>query len=448
MADEITLADDEIFSAVPAELIPYGRADAADYWSSEEDLMAKLRKRVQDPSVLTEFPPYFWGARISNGKLDSYFTRMHESSQDNYAADAEAGVAVMDSHNTGGFLSSGQLNFGRSLTGVRAKAKPKDPYSGEVFSQAYTLRGMPLAQGGTTDAYIVGIRSGIHRDVSVGFSKGQQICSICQKDMYRDFSCWHYPGMYYTVTDNASGEEGRRELCWASVENAHLREWSMVYKGATPQAAVVKAQRRLAAGETDWRTALELENLYGVRFEGVRSLFIPTDVRAKLEAERQIPPKAKEDPMDPAEILAQVRTLLSGIPGRSPVAEGGELDALRALIGNQQELAETAKGGATELGAARAEVERLKPFEAQATELRTALVEDVIAEGIRSDAKFPSDAMRRAYGHFTVEELKAERSRLREAATASLPAGRKSHDGKDEQAQTVEVRAPAAAYSR
>ena len=487
MPDDLTLGEDEVGGYARAELVTYGRTDYADWWTPEEKLLTRARHRAPDSAIFAEHPPYFWGARISNGLLDGYYTRMHRTSQVNYAADAEAGVAVMDSHKTGGMLSDAELNFGRSLTGVRVvpTGQEEDDYAGEVFSQAFTLSNFVLPNGTNTDSYIGGIRAGLHRDISIGFHKGQQICSICGVDMYRDFSCWHYPGLYYTKTDAESGDQGRRELCWASVQDSHLREWSHVYKGATPRAAVLKAQRRLEAGATDWRDAERLENLYGVRFRRSGHLFIrpsvwpaevpewfrrlavaqseeepsptpapPAEPAAEPPAEPAAEPsepaatpppearKGERKAMDPKDLLAQFRALLGAVPleGVRGVAEGGELDALRLLIANREELANAAKSGADE-------VARLQPFEARATELGEALLEDVVKEGIRAQGtRFPADAMRRAYAHFTVAELVAERDRYREEAGAALPAGRRSRPDATENA-TVEDRAPAIAYT-
>ena len=59
--------------------------------------LAKSRNAF-DPSVFDEHRPFFFSAAISNGELDCYYTRMATSSLQNYAADADAGVSLQDSH--------------------------------------------------------------------------------------------------------------------------------------------------------------------------------------------------------------------------------------------------------------------------------------------------------------------------------------------------------------
>jgi hypothetical protein len=67
-----------------------------------------------------------------------------------------------------------------------------------VLSDAYALTDP------ASSPIINKVRAGVIRDVSVGFStRGAQcVCSICLRDMWRDYKCWHIPGMRYKRTDN------------------------------------------------------------------------------------------------------------------------------------------------------------------------------------------------------------------------------------------------------
>ena len=64
------------------------------------------------PATVKPEDAFIFPAEISNDSVDSYFTRMHESSLRNYAADALAGVSLQNSHR------HNELPFGRSLYGL------------------------------------------------------------------------------------------------------------------------------------------------------------------------------------------------------------------------------------------------------------------------------------------------------------------------------------------
>lgn len=232
--------------------------------ASQAALTAALEARVMDPAILTERTPFFWQATISTNAIDSYSTRMGEDSLRNYAEDAQAGVAFQNSHNTR------ELSLGQSLYGDYKG--PGGDGVAHVDAAFYTFEGLRLGSL-NTDQFRDGIRSGIIRDVSIGFyigPGGAYRCSICGRDMLTDWDCWHYPGYEYDLRDDEGHKTGQRAVAIATVEGAHLSEVSAVYDGACPGAVILKAQRDAPEGRLDEKTARWIENRYHMRFAGPR----------------------------------------------------------------------------------------------------------------------------------------------------------------------------------
>ena len=99
------------FYAHPVRAVPLGPPSAA--------LLETIRAHVLDDAILETNEPYVWAAQASNDREDAYATRMHRSTLDNFATDATAGVAFMNSHRTGGFIGSAELPLGRTIEGTR-----------------------------------------------------------------------------------------------------------------------------------------------------------------------------------------------------------------------------------------------------------------------------------------------------------------------------------------
>jgi hypothetical protein len=166
--------------------------------AADDSLLSLLKARAKvDDDLLEKHEPFFWTAIISTQEVDSYFTRMGRTTLKNYADDAnsEAGVPFMNSHRTGGgflfFSAPGELPMGRSLQGHFYAGQ----HQGAVRTEAsfYTLSDIQLGQV-RTDDFIAGVRSGIVKDVSVGFGGGRYVCSICGGDMLRYRECAHGRG--------------------------------------------------------------------------------------------------------------------------------------------------------------------------------------------------------------------------------------------------------------
>lgn len=230
---------------------------------SLEALLALAREAAPDPTIFEEHDPYFWAASISTDRVDSYFTRMEDSTLRNFETGANEGVAFLTGHDTK------RLPMGRSIQGKYTKKRGEG--NSKVEADFYTLRGMNT-NGVTTDDFIMGVRSGVVSDVSVGFHGGQFICNICERDMmdwdWSDWenNCMHIPGVEYELTNKKGEPTGVRKLCIAAIENANLSEVSGVYDGATPGASITKARMLVESGKIPTAKARMIEAHYGNRF--------------------------------------------------------------------------------------------------------------------------------------------------------------------------------------
>jgi hypothetical protein len=223
--------------------------------TSSEELLKLAKKQARDPEIFEEHEPYFWSAVISNNQLDSYFTRMHKTSLKNYADEAAEGVAFLTGHD------AREQALGRSITGTFTGSSGNGV--AKVTADFYTLRGL-FTNKVPSDEFIKGVRAGIISDVSIGFYGGMFRCTICGNDLW-SWDCWHIPGVEYDKVDKNGEKTGEREICTAWVENSHLSEVSAVYDGATPGAAIRKA-------EFEIREASQREPEQRVKPESVRLL--------------------------------------------------------------------------------------------------------------------------------------------------------------------------------
>jgi hypothetical protein len=328
---------EELYFQHPVRAVPLGPPST--------DQLELIRAHVLDDAILETNEPFVWRAIASNDREDAYATRMHRSTLENFATDATDGVAFMNSHRTGGFVGQAELPMGRTFEGKVVGASANGPLRTEVAS--FTLRGLNLT-GLSTDAFIDGLRSGIARDVSVGFYGGEYRCSICDRDMMRDWECRHWPGREYPKLDAKGKEiEGETVRAVAWIHNAHLSELSAVYDGACPGAMVLKARRMAEAGEIRADTIDWLEQRYRIA--------LPHPTRAYAGAE--ITPPQKEAPVEiTPEQVASIRLALTEA-GQAPDADIPA--AVRAVV-------DEARG----LRALPAEVERLRGIEAELPELR------------------------------------------------------------------------------
>lgn len=205
-----------------------------------------LERQVFDEAGLEKYNPYFFSAEISNGRLDSHSTRMAQSTLKNFAAEAEAGVSFLYSHDITELIGR---SMGGQFIGGQGNGIPR------VVADFYITPGLKLGNV-ESDQIIRAIDSGTLRDVSTGFYGGEWMCSICGNDIWDWQNCRHYPGCKFEVQ-----ADGKTEaiVCTADVENAHLAEESGVYKGSTPGAMIAKATRQAQEGTLEPKTRLYLE---------------------------------------------------------------------------------------------------------------------------------------------------------------------------------------------
>jgi len=168
-----------------------------------------------------------WSAGISNGRLDSHFTRMGMSTLDNYHKGVKKGVAYLYGHN------KDVAPIGYSFDG---RSTPVNESPG-VEGDFYTVPSIP-----ETDAYITRLRAGLIREVSVSFIGGEWQCSVCDRDMRSDLECYHFPGIRYQKRGESGKFDAGDVLCTATIERAELVEVSGVYAGSNPDALIKHAE--------------------------------------------------------------------------------------------------------------------------------------------------------------------------------------------------------------
>jgi hypothetical protein len=107
----------------------------------------------------------------------------------------------------------------------------KKSFAGEPYTflkaWAYTI------QKGNED-FIANIDAGILKEVSIGFSLEDKICSVCGNSFYDAKNCPHYPGMEYDWN-------GNRSVCYLEMYSpVAAYEYSFVAVPAQPAAGVTK----------------------------------------------------------------------------------------------------------------------------------------------------------------------------------------------------------------
>lgn len=397
---------------------------------STDALMELARAAAQDPEVFNASPPFFARAVISNDNLDFYNTRMHKSTLANFAQDATDGVGVLNSHRTV------ELPIGRSINAEFTNRAGSNPARTEA--DFYLIPGLHNGALGSDDA-IRGLRAGIYRDVSVGFYGGEMRCSICGRDIYRDFDCRHIPGWAYP-RDN--GDEA--DTAEGVYHDGHLAEFSLVYDGATPGAMVGKVARMIEDGVIRRESTVRLlEARYRTKFPGTRGPLIPGFEPATLEGEpvedleqtrRTDPdPDPRPDPADPR----------PGVPAISSEL----IRSVYAEAGLRLESSEAPTVEAT-LHALAAECQRLRPQADLGAKYRADLIEDALAEGVRAQG---NDFARETYagllnGTADLEAIKRMRDDWKRQAEAAVPTGRATVDDDAPTDLTKRRRVPAAAY--
>lgn len=270
-----------------------------------EEMLALINLRTRTPQKASDL--YVFPTQISNQNLDSFWTRMTPRSLTWFAEDATRGVAICDSH------VHGRLPIGRSFYGT-VDSQVEDGPSGHLATMTtqtlgYLVRGMQLSNGMASDDVARGIEAGLYWQASIGFDPVAFTCSVCGRNMLTDFDCYHIPGFLYPAPEgrvvegsltapslpvaNYGEDDGDGWMppvgmcgspeealyppsgmvaCIADVD-AHLIEYSLVFRHATPDAEVpsgpnamlLKAEAEAERGRANPRLLMAVEDRCHVR---------------------------------------------------------------------------------------------------------------------------------------------------------------------------------------
>jgi hypothetical protein len=397
-------------------------------------LLALAKERAPDAAVFDQRSPFFWQVRASSNRLDFYDTRMRPATTlVNFARALGEGVSYQDSH------SSWKNGWGQSLKGYLVDTNETDAAIGdaitEVWGDLFTLPGLTLA-GQSTDSFIDAVRAGIWRDVSVGFYANDIECSLCGMQSFqwwKEDGCSHIPGNTYKV----KGEDVR---AFAWINDGELVELSQVYKGASPSAAVVKAQQMSDAGKLPDQERAFIERRHGVRLvEPAPKWALPCGVAAERKdrtMDEQELTIAADERDQIASALQRAASLKIALPGDGAplsdrvvalVDQVVRIDAERATL--TDEIAELT----TARTADQTELARLKPLAEEGVAFRAQVVDDAIAAGARAfGASFNEDTYRGILARLDLDGIRAMRDDFTRTGDAALAGGRRTREQADD----------------
>lgn len=427
------------------------------------------RQRALDPTVFDEFKPFFWDARISNSRMDSYFTRMALSTLQNYATDAAAGVSFLLGHNRWA------VGIGRSIQGTMTN-DVSSPRTNAVF---YTIPGYKVGES-SSDDLIRGIRSSIITDVSVGFYDERYVCGVCSRDLW-DSECRHLPGV---PTGELNGQKA-----WAWIEDARLAEVSGVFDGSCPGAYIEKASRMMDDGDLSQRDRTIFETQYRTRLPDHQKKWSVRKNITSPEPETEDPDQAQPEAGDQTEESRKVDMPINIALIRAKMGEAGypapeeesametqlislistsralttQLEETQSALGEREsELAEratritemeaaAARAVALEndLAAANGELEssnsraneletrvsQMQPLADMGKQYREDLISDTIVAGARAlGESFNEETYRRVLEGASIESIKTMRSDWDTIARSVLKSGRQTSEEIDDDA--------------
>lgn len=381
---------------------------------STDEMLATISDRAPNPSIFEQHPPVFMRATASNRNLDAYFTRMADSTLQNFATDAEAGVSFLNSHNMRS-IGFGQTFAGRFLAGGQRRTDV----------DFYVMSGLTLNET-PNDDFIAAVSGGSIKDVSVGFYPGERgwyRCGICDARMERFFgmaipTCGHWPGDQVPI-DQKDLSKGTK-LAFAWVEEHRLAELSAVNDGATPGAEItdVKVRQLIASGHEPPEQVIAL-------WEQRYQTALPRPARSFPAAEITTPPKEERMEGLTPEEAAVVRLALT----ETGVAPDAAIpDTVRSLVDELKNLR-----------ALPAEIDRLKPFEDECGRLRPLadegrqyradLVTSALTEGARAyGTDFSEETYRGLLEAAPLETVKRMAADWTKAGDEIFKGGRKTQD--------------------
>lgn len=392
---------------------------------STASLLETAKGRAIDATVFDKFEPFFWRSEISSDRVDAYYTVMDAATTlVNFANDAATGVAVLIGHDTR------SIPIGSSLTGALDTVGAVT----RVLSDAYALIDP------STESIINRVKAGIARDESVGFGvKGAQcICSICGRDMWHDWDCWHMPGFEYEVTTEGSASAVGAKvmtLCTGRIVNARLSEYSLVYDGATPGASVLQAQRMAEAGRLTPQQAQIITQRYRVQLPDKRMQIVVGESRTDLESITVTPLASQSS----TAIAPDVRAA-SGGALRS--TKDTSMDPEKELAEQRQTLLDiraiTEKAGAPsdkllleQVRWLESERTRLVPLADDGKKYRDDLVADALAEQVRANGTDGEETYRALLTAAPIATIKRMRDDWARIADVNLKGGRQTKDEND-----------------
>jgi hypothetical protein len=372
-----------------------------------------IRQHAADPAIFDERAPYIWAAMISSNRRDYYATIMDPATTlRNYVEDAVAGVAFLDSHD------SFQQPCGRSF----AAAMVETEGAVNVYAAFYTIPDLKNQRINTTDL-IDSIRSGITKDVSVGFKRGDNFemrCSICGGNMMRWDECDHIQGIRYETYDDASGEWVQRTAVGIIID-ARLSEVSAVYDGASPDCMIEKAKDLASRGL--------IKQVQRAAIEQQFRMVLPTrDSVAVTEPEPKKVPDAGASNSTKGERHMEEQKFDAN-PFTEYLRSIGALDATAAVSTQAEALSHITR-----------EVSRLRGIEAQHKEYRDAEVADAIQQGVRAQGdKFDKARYDGILNRATLTEIRSFRKEWQDSADAELGGGRRSTETGDDTDGTTDT---------
>lgn len=421
-------------------------------------LLALAMERAPDPSIFESVAPFFWDVRASSNRLDYYHTRMRAGrtrTLGNFVRGLKEGVSYQDSHTTH------KLGWGQSIDGRLVTTGDEDEEIGERIVEAwgtfFTLPGQTLA-GQDTDSFINAVRAGVWRDVSVGFTARDIECGLCGKqsfEWWKEDGCPHLPGLEYELAD---GDNVTR-TAWAWINDGELLEVSQVYEGASPAAAVVKAEQMNAEGRLADHDRARIERRYGTRIARPERRYAlgglpliegrggdmeeqkdqrPSDETVIVPAEEETPAVAEETVIAPND----EDEALEGIAGLAPADDVLSEDRSR-LAAHGIRLGTDAVKAVRALGD---EVIRLRGNLAESRALadlgrryKADTIEDTIAAGIRAHGNdFKADQYRRILDQLDIDSIRVMKADF-EARGAVLEGGRRTREDAEPEGEPAAV---------
>ncbi len=196
---------------------------------------------------LTKDDVFVYQGIISSDTMDSYYTKMDaETTLRNYANNLKEGIPLMTYHETE------QAPIGRSFdSSIDVSEDGKTVVRG-LF---YIVRDVNI-NGENTNDIIRQIETGTMKEMSVGFG-GMNLWYKSSYDGKDIFESRYYPG----------DKDENGNLVYYYIMDATLREVSLVYKGACPDAVIERIRNDLPKMEDVERQIEKYEHRFNVRID-------------------------------------------------------------------------------------------------------------------------------------------------------------------------------------